>query len=113
MSRRGIDARARDRRHRAAVALRSRSSARGAGQGQPSSPDGERAAEQEQALSAEVGSTKHPTSWGSLRMTRPKRKARRRAVVDLDPLRQLVVGRDAAAQAVDVEVRRLRRFGAN
>lgn len=33
--------------------------------------------------------------------------------MDLDPLRQLVVGRDAAALAVDVEVRRLRRFGAN
>jgi hypothetical protein len=45
-------------------------------------------------------------------MIRPKRTPRRRVDVDVDSLRRLVVTRNAAALAVEVEVRRLRRLGA-
>jgi hypothetical protein len=96
MSRRGVDARARDRRHRAAGALRSQSSARAAARANPAALPASTTGNKD-APSVERGSTKHAATRGLAPVERPKRTTRRVADVDLDPLRQLVVGRDAAA----------------
>lgn len=99
MSRRGNDARARDRRHRAAVALRSQTSLRS---------DVDRQSDIS-ASDEELGEQGHAPP---VARTRPRRARPRRVDVDVDPLRELVVGRNGAAVAVDVEVRRLRQLGA-
>lgn len=114
MSRRGNNARARDRRHRAAVALRSQTSARSDVGRQTDSPaDEEDLREQRHAPPVTRKPASTPPTWNSPPITRPRRAPRKRVLVDMDPLRELIVGRNAAALAVDVEVRRLRRLAAN
>lgn len=113
MSRRGNDARARDRRHRAAVALRSQTSANSEVERQSNSPSGEQVQrEPGHAPPTTSKSASTPSTWNSIPATPPKRAPRKRVDVDVATLRQLVVDRKAAAMAVDVEVQRLRRLGA-
>jgi hypothetical protein len=113
MSRRGAAAKVRDRRHRAAVALRSQTSERSAADGRSSTSasENDHAGQGPEPVAADRSASNPQTSAPPLK-ARPRRIPRRGADFDLDPLRQLVVGRDAAARAVDVEVRRLRRSGA-
>lgn len=113
MSRGGTAAKARDRRHRVAVALWSQTSERSAADGGPSTAANanDHAGQMHEPVATDR-STSNPKAWRSPLKARPRRTPRRRADVDLDPLRQLVVVRDAAARAVDIEVRRLRRSGA-
>ncbi len=109
MSRRGSDARARDRRHRAAVAQRAESV---------------ESAESTLPLSAPTAATRVPSSttaaparlFGRPTGTRRPQPRRTRQSIDpaeLDQLRGLVTASEAASRAVEKEVQRLRRSGAN
>ena len=91
MTRRGQDAKARARRHRAAVTIRSQS-ARRASLVSPQAP------------------APTPTGKTSTRVPPPVAAAIRVAV---EQLRELVAQRESASVAVDREVNRLRRLGAS
>jgi|GEM_PF-6646141 len=117
MSRRGRDAKARDRRHRTAVAQRSESSAR-TGPALAAAPANDAEAEpvapaqpaaEAPARAATVVVPRSPS------LLRQKVRRRQQLVVatELEHLRNLVSAREVAAAAVDDEVRRLRRRGAN
>ena len=118
MSRRGDDAKARDRRHRAAVAQRSESSARTGPTMAAIAPALDVDAQPVVPAHSAAETPMTPAGVATERPPSPRRqKVRRRqqpvVSTDLERLRELVSLREAAAAAVDEAVRRLRRRGAN
>ena len=118
MSQRGRDAKARDRRHRAAVAQRAESSARTGLVMAPAAPANDAEAEpvapahsgaETQARPATVVVPRYPGP----RMQKVRRGKQPVMSTELEHLQSLAIAREAAAAAVDAEVRRLRRRGAN
>ena len=118
MSRRGSDAKARDRRHRAAVAQRSESSARSLPAVGPAAPAPEVCVKPFAAAQPAAASPEKTAVFSAGRGTSPRRQKDHRprhpvAAAELVDLRDLVSAREAAALAVDSEIRRLRRLGVN
>jgi hypothetical protein len=118
MSRRGRDAKARERRHRAAVALRSESSATTGLAMASVARASDVEAKPVVATHSAAESPERPAAVATARAPSPRRQKvhrRQQPVVpsELEHLRDLVSAREAAAAAVDDEVRRLRRRGAN
>jgi len=109
VSRRGEDARARARRQREAVALRSQTARRA--EGEPATGGWLSEAHQGQLPTAERPGVA-PAVSAPLTPMPPRKPRRRRTELDMARLERLVNEREAAAVAVDVEVRRLRRLGA-
>lgn len=110
MSRRGEDARARTRRQRAAVARRSETArfaasepTTWAGAWEPKAPPFQPSTTEQPAFAPAVSAPATPIPT--------RRPRRRRTGLDLTRLEALVSEREAAAVAVDAEVRRLRRLG--
>ena len=113
MSRRGDDARTRARRHRAAVALRSQT-ARAADDPSPADTAGLGLRLRGCAAAGSRSISPRELETQPARAPSAARRPRRRQA-NFDPARlyDLVAAREAAAAAVDTEVRRLRRLGAS
>lgn len=121
MSRRGRNAKARERRHRAAVALRSQSLSRTDRAQSPTQlesalcADGSRKLKQVPVAQSGVSTASPRTPVGPpvVSRPRPRRQSRNAVRTELETLCELVIARETATNAISAEVQRLRRFGAN